>query len=113
MKIYRSASIAARATFFLATFAWILPLVFNLFADQPVKSIDANPYEPPNGNFDGDIVVICGWLIALAAFLSAAWQLRRPPRESLTWISALIAGIYALVPIVFVLFMTLAMAIRR
>jgi hypothetical protein len=103
MRIYQSASIAARATFFLATFAWILPLLFNLFADQPVRSVDANPYEPPNGNFDGDIVVICGWFIALAAFLSAAWQLRRPPRENLNWISAVVAGIYALPPLVLLL----------
>ena len=97
---------AARFIFFLALFAWVLPVAFGLIADPPVKTIDGNPYAEPSG-FDGDIVVIVGWLLAVAAFFAAAGQLRRRPRENLNWISAVIAGIYALSP----LFVFLALAI--
>ena len=105
-KIYQSASMVARFIFFLALFAWMLPVGFGLMADPPVKTIDGNPYAEPSG-FDADIVVIVGWLVALAAFFAAAWQLRRRPRENLNWISAVVAGIYALSP----LFMFLALSI--
>ena len=81
----------------------MLPVVFNLTADPPVKPVDGNPHADPAA-FDGDIVVIVGWLVALAAFFAAAWKLRRRPREGQNWVSAVVAGIYALPPILSALF---------
>ena len=111
-KTYQSASIAARFIFFLALFAWILPIAFGLIADPPAKTIDGNQYAEPSG-FDGDIAVIVGWLMALAAFFAAAWKLRRRPRENLNWISAVVAGIYALSPLFVFLALAIAVGIWR
>ena len=101
-----------RSIFFLALFAWVLPVVFNLTADAPVKTVDGNPYADPSA-FDRDIVVIVGWLMALVAFVAAAWQLRRRPRENLNWISAMVSGIYALPPLVVFLALAIAVGIWR